>query len=123
MPVHRANQDLLPMRVYITPEISQLLDRMLRKLSLFENADVVFATDLLREKHKDLSLLESIYDYKPTMVITRSDVIARDVTRLERQPKVVLLHTHDYDTHQKFWLNAYYLDGFIGSTDKVFEIR
>lgn len=111
------------MRIYITSEISQLLDRMLRKLSFFENADVVFATDLLKEKHKDLSLLESIYDYNPTMVITRSSIIAREITRLECRPKIVLLHTHDYDTHQKFWLNAYYLDGFVGSTDQVFEIR
>lgn len=111
------------MRIYATHEISPLLGRMLRKLSCFEGADIIFAAELTEGESGNSAYLQSIRDYAPTVLITRSSVIAREVLQYKYQPKIVLLHTHDHNTHEKFWLNAYYLDTFIMSTDKVFEIN
>lgn len=109
------------MKIYITEEVGPLLSRMIRKLSCFEKVDIKHAGELLKED-KSQSRLRSIYDYAPTLVITRNHSLVHEVSQFDTQTKIVLMHTHEYDTNEKFWLNAYHLDAFLNSTDKIFEI-
>ena len=75
------------------------------------------------EEGNSQSLLQSIYDYTPNLVITRNHLLVHEVNQFRMQPKIVLMRTRDHDTNEKFWLNAYHLDAFLNSTDNVFEIH
>lgn len=99
-----------------------MLGRMLKKLTIFREAEIIHSVDFLKNGYSSRKLISYIRDHTPEQTITKSSTTAYRIVA-KFPSKVILFPIHGEGIYQKFWLKAFDLEAFMHSSEQLFEVR